>query len=63
MSDLKEEYYVIPLDCTAMKYHHFERYFYDHEHIKAPFVEKVNVENIPDNLQEIYKGFIEYLQK
>ena len=60
--DPKEEYYIIPLDCTAMKYHRFERDFYNHEHIDAPFVEKISFDNLPDDIQEIYKGYIEYLK-
>ena len=62
MSEIKEEYYVVPLDCIAMKYYHFDRDFYNHEHIEAPFVEKVNIDNIPTNIQEIYKKYIEYLE-
>lgn len=62
MCDVKEEYYVVPLDCTAMKYYDFERDFYNHKHIEAPFVEKVTIDNIPTNLQEIYEKYIEYLK-
>ena len=62
MCDVKEEYYVVPLDCTEMKYYDFERDFYNHEHIEAPFVERVTIEDIPTNLQEIYKKYIEYLK-
>ncbi len=60
--DIKEEYYVIPLDCTAMKYHNFERDFYNHEHIETPFVENVNIDDIPEDMQEIYKEYIDYLK-
>ncbi|MBQ9915236.1 MAG: hypothetical protein IJO50_03720 [Clostridia bacterium] len=63
MSDINEEYYVIPLDCDAMRYHHFERDFYNHEHIKAPFVEKVDISNIPEQIQEVYQSYVEYLEK
>ncbi len=62
MCNVKEEYYVIPLDCTAMKYHHFERDFYNHMHIEAPFVEKVKIDDIPANIQDVYKNYIDYLE-
>ena len=29
MSEIKEEYYVVPLDCIAMEYYHFDRDFYN----------------------------------
>ncbi len=63
MCVVKEEYSVIPLDCVAMKYNCFERDFYNHEHIKAPFVEKVDMDNIPDEIREVYKNYINYLEK
>ena len=60
MSNIKEEYYIIPLDCMAMRYYIFERDFYNHEHIEAPFVEKAELDNIPDDIKNIYKAYIDY---
>lgn len=41
---------------------HMMRDFCDHEHIEAPFVEKVNVGDIPGDMQEIYKKYVDYLK-
>ena len=63
MSGIKEEYYIIPLDCMAMKYRIFERDFYSHEHIEAPFIERIEWSDIPEDIKNIYQEYLEFLKK
>nr|QGT51198.1 hypothetical protein Firmicute1046_2740 [uncultured Firmicutes bacterium] len=58
-----DEYYVIPLDCSAMKYRDFERDFYNHKHIKAPYIEPASTAEIRPELQNIYSEYLDYLNK
>ena len=62
INDYDEEYYIIPLDCIAMKYHIFERDFYNHIHIEAPFVERADFKELPEDMKNTYKKYIDYLK-
>lgn len=61
-SETECEYYVIPLDCADMRYHHFDTEFWDHEHIPAPLVRKIPLESLDEKMREDYLAFMEYLK-
>ncbi|MCQ2426340.1 MAG: hypothetical protein MJ070_09370 [Lachnospiraceae bacterium] len=55
------EYYVIPLDCTDVRYHHFDTDFWDHEHVPAPLIMKITPNELNDKMREDYFAFMEYM--
>ena len=56
------EYYVIPLDSEQIRYHDFENAFYAHEHIAAVFVEKCDVNELPEKMKNDYFAYLEYFK-
>ena len=57
------ECYIVPLNCNAMQYHDFKNAHYAHEHIRTPFVEKVPLDMLPEDMQENYLLYSEYLKE
>ncbi len=60
--DTINEYYVIPLDCSDMRYHNFNTDFWDHEHIPAPLLRKVSLDELDEKMREDYIAFMDYLK-
>lgn len=61
-SDLPcSDYYVIPLDSNAVRYHDFANIFDAHEHIPAPLTEKIEIEELPVKMRENYKACLKYI--
>lgn len=56
------ECYIIPLDYECVRYHDFSNARHGHEHIPAPFVEKISVDSLPDKTREDYLAYREYLR-
>lgn len=55
------EYYVIPLDSDAVRYHDFANIYTDHQHIPAPLTERIEEEAIPEKMREDYKACLQYI--
>ena len=55
------ECYIVPLDCPEIRYHDFDNATFSHQHISAPFVEKINPNQLPDEMREDYCAFVNYI--
>ena len=55
------ECYIIPLDCPEIRYHDFDNATFSHQHIPAPFVEKISPNQLPDEMREDYWALVNYL--
>ena len=57
------EYYVIPLDSNAVRYHDYINIYDAHRHVPAPLVEKISEEELPEKYKENYKACAQYVRK
>jgi len=55
------EYYVIPLDSDAVRYHDFANIHNAHQHIPAPLTERIEEEALPEEMREDYKACLQYI--
>jgi len=56
------ECYLIPLNNEYISFHDFKNAFYAHHHIRSEFVERISVEELPEQLQEDCIAYLEYLK-
>jgi len=52
--------YVLDLANEVMVYKDFKNDFYAHEHIDAPLVEKVDLQDVPDDIRKTYEAYVSY---
>ena len=55
------EYYVIPLDSEAVRYHDFANLSNAHRHIPAPLAERIEEETLPKEMRADYKACLQYI--
>ena len=55
------EYYVIPLDSDAVRYHDFDNIHDAHQHIPAPLTERIEEAAIPEEIRADYKACLKYI--
>lgn len=61
--DLRDSYYIIPLDSEMLCRKNYDEAwgFHPHEHIPCPDVEKVSIDDLDAELRENYAAFIAWL--
>ena len=52
--------YVLDLANEVMTYKDYKNDFYAHDHIDAPLVEKVDLQDVPDDIRKTYETYIAY---
>jgi hypothetical protein len=57
-----EEFYIVPLDCSAMREHRFLE-LYDHDHVEAPFVSLTSIDELDETMRKNYFDFVAYLDE
>lgn len=55
------EYYVIPLDSDAVRYHDFDNIHDAHQHIPAPLTERIEEAALPEEIRADYKACLKYI--
>ena len=55
------EYYVIPLDSDAVRYHDFDNIHDAHQHIPAPLTERIEEAALPEEIRTDYKACLKYI--
>ena len=60
-SPCSECYYVIPLDSDAVRYHDFTNIHDAHQHIPAPLTERIEEQDLPEEMREDYKACLQYI--
>ncbi len=55
------EYYVIPLDSDAVRYHDFDNIHDAHQHIPAPLIERIEEAALPEEIRADYKDCLKYI--
>ncbi len=62
-NDLMDEYYIVPLDIPIDdKCDPEESCFWCHEHILPPFIEKITVDELPEDVKERYFSVRKYFE-
>lgn len=56
-----DQYYIIPFDSNAIRYHAFSEDFNAHKHIRAPLVDVVPLSALDDKMREDYLAYMKYL--
>ena len=59
---LEEEFYVIPLDSSAIREHRFDDNFYEHQHIPLPLATLATPEDLNETMRKNYFAFVRYLE-
>ena len=57
------EFYVIPLDSSAIRDHRFSDDFYDHQHIELPLATLATPEDLDETMRRNYFDFISFLNE
>ncbi len=57
------EYYVIPLNSIAVRYHDYINIYDEHQHIPAPLVSRVSEKDLPEKNREDYKSCLQYIKQ
>ena len=60
---LGEEYYVIPLDSSAIRENRFDDNFYEHQHIPLPLATLAKIDELDEVKRKNYLEFVKYLKK
>lgn len=55
------DYYVIPLDSDAVRYHDFANVHHAHQHIPAPLTERIEMESLPKEMKADYMACLQYI--
>lgn len=55
------EYYVIPLDSDAVRYHDFDNIHDAHQHIPVPLTERIEEATLPEEIRADYKACLKYI--
>ena len=57
---MAQELYVIPLDSSEIREHHFDADFFDHEHIELPFAALATPDDLDETMRRNYFDFVEH---